>query len=92
MMVRLRTLETFKDPACFCMAAVLLLTAFLPLAAFAKQLKIVQGDSLNISLSKETIILRRAPQRTSLSDLLIGITDSNLHNEIETETIGNEIW
>jgi len=61
-------------------------------AAFAKQLRIIQGDSLTVSLSKETIVLRRVSQRTSLSDLLIGITDSNLHNEIETEIIGNEIW
>lgn len=42
---------------------------------------------------KELVIKRFAPSETDLDDLLAGVTEHNLHGEVDTGSpIGREVW
>ena len=57
-----------------------------------KELSLKEGSSVQIEDEGDKIII--TPKRKQyLSEMLKDITDENLHNEIETDSImGNEIW
>ena len=61
--------------------------------AFAKDAHLHQGSSVDISLVRGRIIVKPKGRNTStLSQLLKGITKSNLHPELDWgQTLGQEI-
>lgn len=62
--------------------------------AFAQDIGIEEDSSVEISVTGgELVISPRAPRPFTLVQLLEGITDENLHEEIATgPALGNEVW
>jgi len=62
--------------------------------AFAKDVGLEEETSVEISVSGgDLVISPRTPRRFKLEQLLAGITDENLHEEILTgPAVGNEAW
>jgi len=62
--------------------------------SFAKQMKIAQGSFVDLSTVEGKLIAKPLNEKEySLGQLLAGITEQNLHAEIDTgEAIGKEIW
>jgi antitoxin MazE len=61
---------------------------------YAKELMLKQDDVIQLSLVEGRLIIEpvRTPALT-LEQLLEGITDENLHHEIETgQPVGQEAW
>ena len=61
---------------------------------FADQLGLVQDSDVDIRLEPGELVVRPvAAPRYALDELLAGITDENLHREVDTsDPQGNEIW
>ena len=62
--------------------------------AFAEQAGVEAGSEVDLSLEEGELIVRpaRAP-RYSLTALLRGITDENVHDEVDTgPPVGREVW
>lgn len=62
--------------------------------AFARDIGIEEDSSVEISVTgRDLVISPRAPRSLTLEQLLEGITDENLHEEIATgPALGNEAW
>ena len=62
--------------------------------AFAEDVGIAENSQIEISLSDGDLVL--SPARTptfTLEGLLAGVTDDNLHQEVQTgPPVGNEVW
>lgn len=62
--------------------------------AFAEQLGITDNAPVDISLTNgKLLVVPLADQPITLEDLLAGITDENIHHEVDTGTpVGAEAW
>lgn len=62
--------------------------------AFAKEVDLQEESPIEISVrERELVIAASPPPPLTLEALLAGITDENLHGEIETgPAVGNEVW
>lgn len=62
--------------------------------AFAVEALLENNSFVEISIAKGQIIITPVPAPSwTLGELLAGITNDNLHNEIDTGfAVGNEIW
>lgn len=59
--------------------------------AFAEQIGIAEGSTVDIAVSDDAIVLRKP--NYILDDLLAGVTPDNLHGETESgPAIGREAW
>ncbi|MBE0644174.1 MAG: AbrB/MazE/SpoVT family DNA-binding domain-containing protein [Bacteroidetes bacterium] len=63
-------------------------------AAFVKEANVAYGTSVDISVEDGRIVIAPDPWADyRLDDLLDGITDENLHAEIDTgKAVGREAW
>jgi len=62
--------------------------------AFAHDVGLEEGSPVEIAVRGGALVITpRAPQPLTLQQLLDGITDENLHEEITTgESLGSEAW
>jgi antitoxin MazE len=62
--------------------------------AFAQDVGIEEDSPVEISVAgRDLVISPRAPRPFTLAQLLEGITDENLHEEIPTgPALGKEVW
>jgi antitoxin MazE len=62
--------------------------------AFAQDIGIEEDSSVEISVAEGGLMISpKAPRPFTLKQLLAGITDENLHEEISTgPALGNEAW
>ena len=62
--------------------------------SFALNAKLKQDELVDLSIDKEKIIITLIDEKEySLDELLKGISESNLHGEIDTGApVGKEIW
>jgi antitoxin MazE len=62
--------------------------------AFAEEVQMSDGAEVDLSLEGDHLIIRVLPhQKANLDDLLAGITDDNLHDEIDSgDPAGGENW
>jgi len=62
--------------------------------SFAEEVKVSEGVEVDLSLEDGHLVIRVVPRdRLNLKDLLAGITDDNLHGEIDTgNPVGGENW
>ena len=62
--------------------------------AFAQDVGIAEDSAVEISVTGgDLVISPKAPRPFTLAQLLEGITDENLHEEISTgPALGNEVW
>ena len=62
--------------------------------AVALETKIARGSVLNLRLAKGKVVLEPAvPKAPRLETLLAGITEDNLHGEVDTGgPVGQESW
>lgn len=59
----------------------------------SKDTKVVEGSSLEILVKDGNIILSPSKKEYSLKELLKGINEENIHEEITTgDRIGGEVW
>jgi len=60
---------------------------------FALDIGLVQNSLVSVSVVEGKILLEPIKLSPSLNELLAGITQDNLHREIETgASVGNEVW
>ena len=67
--------------------------------SFAAHVHFEQNTSVDISVEQDKLIIKPSAQETplkhveKLEELLAGITDDNLHNEVQTgASVGREVW
>ncbi len=62
--------------------------------SFAKQIKIGQGSFVDLSLVEGKLVAKPVNENEySLDQLMAGVTEENLHTEIDTGGVkGKEIW
>lgn len=62
--------------------------------AFAQEVGLEEESAIEITVSGgDLVISPRAPRPFTLEQLLEGITDDNIHEEISTGSpVGNEVW
>lgn len=62
--------------------------------SFAKQINVQQGSFVDLFTDKGKLIAKPVDEKEySLEELLSGVTEQNLHSEIDTgDAIGKEIW
>ena len=62
--------------------------------SFAEEVQVGEGTTVDLSMEDGRLVIRVAPQpEFSLDNLLAGVTDSNLHSEVETgDGVGGEHW
>ena len=62
--------------------------------AFAKEVRVEHGSEVDLSLVEGKLIIAPLPEvPTTLAELLEGITDSNLHGEVDSgPAVGEEAW
>ncbi|WDN88010.1 antitoxin MazE [Desulfosarcina sp. BuS5] len=66
--------------------------AFMIPQSIAAKCRLEENDSFDFSLRKDEIVIRSINKRYNLSDLLAGITQENLHEEVgRDEPVGKEI-
>jgi antitoxin component of MazEF toxin-antitoxin module len=59
----------------------------------AEQAGIGEGTEVEMAMDGDRIVIRRAPPRYELQELVSLIRESNLHEEIETgDAQGGEAW
>ena len=59
----------------------------------ALDIGLAQNSLISVSVVEGKLILEPIKPSPSLDELLAGITQDNLHQEIETGTaVGNEVW
>ena len=62
-------------------------------AAMAKAAHLSSGNRVEIDVSDETLIVRKAPGQSRIEELCSAITPANLHTETEWGSPrGNEAW
>lgn len=61
--------------------------------AFAKEAHLEPNSEVEVSLVEGKLILVPVEPEPTLDDLLAGITEENIHREIETgPAVGREVW
>jgi antitoxin MazE len=62
--------------------------------AFAEELGLSHGTLVDMTIEEGEIVIRRLPQeKITLHALLDGVTDDNIHGEVESSgPVGVEIW
>jgi antitoxin MazE len=62
--------------------------------SFAKEAGVQEGSAVDLSLEGDWLVIRPVKTaRYKLSNLISGIRDDNLHDEISTgEAVGREVW
>ncbi len=61
--------------------------------AFAKEAHLEPNSEVEVSLVEGKLILVPVEPEPTLDDLLAGITEENIHREIETgSAVGREVW
>lgn len=62
--------------------------------SFAKEIKIAQGSFVDLSTIQGKLIAKPLDEKEySLEELLAGVTEQNLHAEVDTgNAIGKEVW
>jgi len=62
--------------------------------SFAKEAGVQEGSAVDLSLEGDRLVIRPVKTaRYKLSNLISGIRDDNLHEEISTgEAVGREVW
>lgn len=62
--------------------------------SFAEEVQVSEGVEVDLSLEDGHLVIRVVPRENlNLKDLLAGITDANLHGEIDTgNPVGGENW
>ena len=62
--------------------------------SFAKQINVQQGSFVDLFTDKGQLVAKPVDEKEySLEELLTGVTEQNLHSEIDTgDAIGKEIW
>jgi len=61
--------------------------------AFAEEVAVGEGSVVEISLVEGDLVIRPAPVRYELQELLEGVTQTNVHDEVATgEPRGRESW
>jgi len=61
---------------------------------FAEELGLSQDSDVDLLLEQHELVIKPVSDaRVSLRELLAGVTDANLHREVETSgPVGNEVW
>jgi len=61
--------------------------------AVAQQVELSEGDSVELQVNKNTLVVRPARRQYRLADLMKKITKHNRHDETEWgPPVGKEIW
>ena len=62
--------------------------------AFAQDAQLTKNSVVDVSFADGRIIIEPvSPKRWTLDELLEGVNDENIHQEVETgEAVGNEAW
>ena len=61
--------------------------------AVADQIEIVEGSEVEMRVDGASLIIKAAPRKYRLADLLKGVTSANRHGEINWgEPKGKEVW
>ena len=62
--------------------------------SFAEEVRIGVGSAVELTLEDGRLVIRPVPRpEPSLASLLEGITDENLHPEVDTDgPVGGEAW
>ena len=62
--------------------------------SFAEEIQVANGSTVDLTMESGHLVIRLTPVlEYSLDSLLDGITDENLHSEIDSgESVGGEQW
>jgi len=61
--------------------------------SFAAEVRIAEGATVELTLADGRLVITPAPPEYDLADLLDGVTDANLHAEVDTGgPVGGEAW
>jgi antitoxin MazE len=61
--------------------------------AFAEEVAVGDGSSVDLSISRGTLVVRPVDRRLTLDSLLEGVSEENLHAEVATgRPRGRESW
>ena len=61
--------------------------------SFAVETNIEQGSTVEVTLVKDSIVMRPAKEDITLESLLAEVTEENLHSETDFGALkGNEAW
>ncbi len=62
--------------------------------SFAEEVRVAEGSVVDLSMEDGNLVVKvTKPLELDLDDLLAGITDENIHGEIDTgDSVGGEIW
>ena len=62
--------------------------------SFAEEVMVAEGSIVDLSMEDGNLIVKVThPNEMDLNDLLDGITDENIHGEIDTgDGMGGEVW
>jgi len=57
-----------------------------------KETKLNENSNVEVIHKNGNILIIPIKNKYSLDDLLANITESNLHNEVDDNPLGNEVW
>ena len=62
--------------------------------SFAEEVRVVEGSVVDLTMEDGNLVIKVAKtDEIDLQDLLDGITDENIHGEIDTgDAVGGEVW
>jgi antitoxin MazE len=62
--------------------------------SFAEEVRVAEGSVVDLSMEDGNLVIKvTKTDEMDLQDLLDGITDENIHGEIDTgDAVGGEIW
>ena len=61
---------------------------------FAEEVRVTEGTFVDLTMKDGNLLIRVVKQpEISLDALLAGVTDANLHSEVDTgDAVGDELW
>lgn len=62
--------------------------------AFAEEVRVGEGSVVDISMEDGNLVVKvTQPEESCLEELLEGVTEENLHGEIDSgDAVGGEVW
>ncbi len=62
--------------------------------SFAEEVRVAEGSVVDLSMEDGNLVIKvTKTDEIDLEDLLDGITDENIHGEVDTgDAVGGEIW
>jgi antitoxin MazE len=62
--------------------------------SFAEEVRVGEGSVVDLSMEDGNLVIKvTKTEEVDLKDLLDGITDENIHGEIDTgDAVGGEVW